>query len=128
MILSLILLSLAITGFVVVFTQLREETTLLQKAVDLIPYPVSHAINCPFCMSYWLALITSIFIIPFAGWNIAWRFSTDTAWLEPLFKIIVGWFLIGFLANLWRVIYQLIGKDMSLADLEAKELRKDLEK
>ena len=70
-----------------------------------------------------IALIASILIHPFANWEIPWRFATDIAWIDTAFRIVAGWFLIGLLANLWHVTYMLVGKDMSLADLEAKQLR-----
>lgn len=126
MLTTLLLTSLIIAGFIVVFTQLREETSL-GRIVEKLPFPFSHAVGCPFCLSYWLALLAAILIEPFAGWQVPWRaFAADAAWLELLLCVIGGWFAIGFLANCWRVLYMLVGKDMSLADLEAKELKKEL--
>lgn len=126
MVLTLLLLSLSIAGFIVVFTQLREETRL-QKVVSALPFPFSHAIGCPLCFSYWLSLLGVILIDPFASWDIPWRFAGNPDWLEPAFRILAGWFAVGFLANAWRVTYMLVGKDMSLADLEAKQLREELD-
>lgn len=122
---TLLILSLTCAGFVVAFTQLREDTGLY-RLVRRIPYPFSHAIACPFCLCYWTALLACILIDPFPDWFIPWRATLGFTWTEPLVRILAGWFAVGLLANAWRVLYMLVGKDMALAAVKAEQVREEL--
>lgn len=107
-----ILLGLVIAGFVTVFSKLREDVPVITEVITrVLPRPVSKAIRCAFCLSYWLALLTVLFVNPFPNWPAYFQISLPGP-LASLVLLGAGWFAVGLLANLWRIAYRILWRTM----------------
>lgn len=116
---NLFMLSLAIAGFVVVFSKLRDQTTWINAVIKRLPYPFSKAVTCTFCFGYWLSLAAALYFDPLAAWQPALPAWGAAAW--PVVRVLGAWYAVGLLATFWRLGYHIAWKRMLINNQLAGE-------
>jgi len=108
MIFNLVMTGLAVGSFSVIWRKLLNDLPRFRKGIKkYIPYPVSRALICGFCFTYWLSLGSLIVFNPLGGWLPPLRAIIPVA-LNPLIYIFISWMILGFTALLWRSFFVII--------------------
>jgi hypothetical protein len=108
MILNLIMTGLAIGSFAVIWRKLLNDAPRLRNGIKAhIPYPISRALTCGFCFTYWLSLVSLIIFNPLNGWLPPLQ-SVIPSTLIPFIYLSVSWMTLGFISLLWRSLFVII--------------------
>jgi biopterin-dependent aromatic amino acid hydroxylase len=99
---------LGIGSFAVIWRKLLNDLPRLRDFIQKrIPYPLSRALMCGFCFTYWLSLASLIIFDPLNGWLPPLQGFTSPT-LHPFAYLFLSWMLLGFVALLWRSLFVII--------------------
>jgi hypothetical protein len=105
---SLGITSFAVGSFSVIWRKLLNDLPRFRKNIDThIPYPISRALICGFCFTYWLSLASLLIFDPLKGWLPPLQTIVPTE-LSPFIYICFSWMTLGFIALLWRSLFVII--------------------
>ena len=108
MIFNLIMTGLIIGSFAVIWRKLLNDLPQLREGIKThIPYPLSRALTCGFCFTYWFSLGSLIIFNPLNGWLPPMQ-PIIPSMLGPSIYLSVSWMLLGFIALLWRSLFVMI--------------------
>jgi hypothetical protein len=105
---NLALTGLAIGSVSVIWRKLLNDLPRLRKNIsEHVPYPISRALTCGFCFTYWLSLESLIIFNPLNGWLPPLQ-AIVPAQLSLFIYICFSWMALGFVALLWRSLFVII--------------------
>lgn len=105
---NLTMTGLAIGSFSVIWRKLLNDLPRLRENIsNHIPYPISRALVCGFCFTYWLSLGSLLVFNPLNGWPPPLQAGVPTELLSFIY-ICVSWMTLGFVALLWRSLFVII--------------------
>lgn len=99
---------LAIGSFSVIWRKLLNDLPRLRNLIGKhAPYPISRALTCGFCFTYWLSLGSLSIFNPLNDGFPPVQ-AIVPAVLFPFIYIFVSWMMLGFVALLWRSLFVII--------------------
>jgi hypothetical protein len=105
---DLVMTGLAIGSLAIIWRKLLNDLPRLREGIKIyIPYPISRALVCGFCFTYWLSLGSLVVFNPLGGWLPPIQ-PFIPAMLDPMIYILVSWMLLGFIALLWRSLFVIL--------------------
>lgn len=108
MIFNIVMAGLAIGSFAVIWRKLLNDLPRLRDSIKkYIPYPISRALVCGFCFTYWLSLVSLVVFNPLGDWLPPLQSIVPVA-LDPFIYISISWMILGFIALLWRSLFVII--------------------
>lgn len=108
LIFNLVMTALPIGGFAVIWRKLLNDLPQLRDGIrNHIPYPLSRALVCGFCFTYWLSLASLAVFDPLGAWLPPLTPFMPPA-LDPLIHLGLSWMMLGFVALLWRSLFVII--------------------
>ena len=117
MIFNLIMTGLIIGSFAVIWRKLLNDLPQLREGIKThIPYPLSRALTCGFCFTYWFSLGSLIIFNPLNGWLPPMQ-PIIPSMLGPSIYLSVSWMLLGFIALLWRSLFVMIQEFIRLRNV-----------
>jgi hypothetical protein len=99
---------LAIGSFSVIWRKLLNDLPRLRGWIAVrVPYPISRALTCGFCFTYWFSLGSLLLFDPLNGWLPPLQFFIPAS-LSFIIYIFFSWMALGFAALLWRSLFVII--------------------
>ncbi len=99
---------LIIGSITVIWRKLLNDLPSLREGIKAhVPYPISRALTCGFCFTYWFSLGALIVFNPLNGWLPTMQPIVPSI-LDPFIYLFISWMILGFTALLWRSLCVII--------------------
>ncbi len=108
MTIQIIFVAITIASWSIVWRKMLHDLPQLKQWIAKhISYPLSHAVICGFCFTYWTSLIAVLIFNPLDSWQLPLR-SILPALIKNLIHLFASWMIVAFVAITFRYLFVVI--------------------